>query len=87
VTTVAPRRINHPVLATSLVDLNQQAANALLSATIEFLRKNNITKKSIVNFIEKCPARNRHGSSLKVYRHSATRAQEDPVLMPLPTVI
>jgi hypothetical protein len=76
VTTVAPRRINHPVLATSLVGLNQQAANALLSATIEFLRKNNITKKSIVRFVEKCPARNQHGSGLKIYRQ-LERAQED----------
>ena len=57
-------------------DLNQQGANALLAATFEFLRRNNISKKSILEFTRKHLVRNQRDRSLRVYRE-LEQAQED----------
>ena len=57
-------------------DLNQQGANALLAATFQFLRRNNISKKSILEFTRKHLVRNQRDRSLRVYRE-LEQAQED----------
>jgi hypothetical protein len=57
-------------------DLTQQAANALLGATYDFLRKNNISKATIFKFIRQSADRHRRASNLKVYRE-LEQAQED----------
>src|SRR5258706_250789 len=58
------------------LDLNQQGANALLAATFDFLRRNNISKKSILEFTQKHLVRNQRDRSLRVYRE-LEQAQED----------
>jgi hypothetical protein len=57
-------------------DLNQQGANALLAATFEFLLRNSISKKSILEFTRKHLVRNQRDRSLRVYRE-LEQAQED----------
>jgi hypothetical protein len=57
-------------------DLNQQGANALLAATFDFLRRNRIPKKFILEFIRKHLVRNQRDRSLRVYRE-LEQAQED----------
>jgi len=66
---------NHPKITPGF-DLNQQGANALLAATFEFLRRNNISKKSILEFTQKHLVRNQRDRSLRVYRE-LEQAQED----------
>jgi hypothetical protein len=58
------------------LDLNQQGANALLAATFEFLLRNNISKKFILEFARKYLVRNQRDRSLRVYRE-LEQAQED----------
>jgi hypothetical protein len=57
-------------------DLNQQGANALLTATFDFLRRNNISKKYILEFTRQHLVRNQRDRSLRVYRE-LEQAQED----------
>jgi hypothetical protein len=57
-------------------DLNQQGANALLAATFEFLLRNSISKKSILEFTRQHLVRNQRDRSLRVYRE-LEQAQED----------
>ena len=57
-------------------DLNQQGANALLAATFAFLRRNSISKKSILEFTRQHLVRNHRDRSLRVYRE-LEQAQED----------
>ena len=57
-------------------DLNQQGANALLAATFDFLRRNNISKKFILEFTRKNLVKNQRDRSLRVYRE-LEQAQED----------
>ena len=49
-------------------DLNQQGANALLAATFEFLRRNNISKKFIQDFARTYPTQNQLGRNSRVYK-------------------
>ena len=65
-----------PSKITPGLDLNQQGANALLAATFDFLRRNNISKKSILEFTRKHLVRNQRDRSLRVYRE-LEQAQED----------
>src|ERR1019366_10510367 len=58
------------------LDLNQQGANALLAATFEFLLRNHISKKSILEFTRKYLVRNQSSRSLRMYRE-LEQAQED----------
>jgi hypothetical protein len=58
------------------LDLNQQGAYALLAATFDFLRRNNISKKFILEFARKYLVRNQRDRSLRVYRE-LEQAQED----------
>src|SRR5579859_7401558 len=58
------------------LDLNQQGANALLAATFEFLLRNNISKKFILEFARGYLIRNQRDRSLRVYRE-LEQAQED----------
>jgi hypothetical protein len=57
-----------PSKITAGFDLNQQGANALLAATFEFLLKNNISKKSILEFTRKYPKQTERGRHSRVYR-------------------
>ncbi len=57
-------------------DLNQQGANALLAATFDFLRRNNISKKFILEFTRRNLVKNQRDRSLRVYRE-LEQAQED----------
>jgi len=57
-------------------DLNQQGANALLAATFEFLRRNNISKKFILEFTRNYLVQDQRDRSLRVYRE-LEQAQED----------
>src|ERR1035438_10012821 len=50
------------------LDLNQQGANALLAATFEFLLRNHISKKSILEFTRKYPRHNKLGGNSRTYR-------------------
>jgi hypothetical protein len=65
-----------PLKITPAFDLNQQGANALLAATFEFLLRNKISKKSILEFTRKHLVRNQRDRSLRVYRE-LEQAQED----------
>src|SRR5450631_1353069 len=58
------------------LDLNQQGANALLAATFDFLRRNNISKKFILEFARKYLVRDHRDRCLRVYRE-LEQAQED----------
>jgi hypothetical protein len=49
-------------------DLNQQGAEALLAATFEFLRRNNVSKKSILEFTRKYPTRNQLDGKSRIYK-------------------
>src|ERR1700693_3944630 len=49
-------------------DLNEQGANALLAATFEFLRRNNISKKFIQDFARTYPMQNQLGRNSRVYK-------------------
>ena len=51
-----------------LADLNQQGANALLAATFEFLRRNHISGKTIVQFARDYQFGSRRARGLAVYR-------------------
>jgi len=73
---MAHRKSAHPPKITPAFDLNQQGANALLAATFDFLRGNNISKKSILEFTQKHLVRNQRDRSLRVYRE-LEQAQED----------
>jgi len=53
---------------TSGLDLNQQGASALLAATFEFLLKNNISKRSILEFTRKYSTQNQFGRNLRIYK-------------------
>jgi hypothetical protein len=57
-------------------DLNQQGANALLTATFDFLRRNKISKKSIQDFTRKYPMQNQLGRNSRIYKELEL-AQED----------
>jgi len=65
-----------PSKITPGLDLNQQGANALLTATFDFLRRNKISKKSILEFTRQHLVGNRRDRSLRVYRE-LEQAQED----------
>ena len=65
-----------PKKPTPAFDLNQQGANALLGATFDFLRRNKIPKKTILEFVRKHIVRNQRDRSLRVYRE-LEQAQED----------
>jgi hypothetical protein len=54
--------------STVLSDLTQEGANALLAATFEFLRRNNISGKSIVDFTRKHHVRRQRSRSFLLYR-------------------
>jgi hypothetical protein len=57
-----------PSKITPASDLNQQGANALLAATFQFLRRNNISKKSILEFTRKHPTRNQLDRNSRIYK-------------------
>src|SRR5258708_14130903 len=73
---MARRKSSKPSKITPDFDLNQQGANALLAATFEFLRRNNISKKLILQFTRKHLVKNQRERSLRVYRE-LEQAQED----------
>jgi hypothetical protein len=73
---MARRKSAKPSKITPGFDLNQQGANALLAATFAFLRRNNISKKSILEFTRQHLVRNQRDRSLRVYRE-LEQAQED----------
>ncbi len=73
---MARRKVSKPPKINPNYDLNQQAANALLGATFDFLRKNNIPEETIIKFVRQCSDRNRRASNMKVYRE-LEQAQED----------
>src|SRR5260370_36030865 len=50
------------------LDLNQQGANALLAATFEFLRRNNISRKFILDFARKYLMQNQLGRNARIYK-------------------
>jgi len=51
-----------------LSNLNQEGANALLAATFEFLRWNNISVKSVIDFTRNYYKRRERHMSLRLYR-------------------
>ena len=65
---MAHRKSAHPPKITPAFDLNQQGANALLAATFDFLRGNNISKKFILDFARKYPMRNELGRNSRLYK-------------------
>jgi hypothetical protein len=73
---MARRKPANPPKISPGFDLNQQGANALLAATFDFLCRNNIPKKSILDFTRKHLVRNQRDRSLRVYRE-LEQAQED----------
>jgi hypothetical protein len=73
---MARRKSAKPPKITPGFDLNQQGANALLAATFAFLRRNNISKNSILEFTRQHLVRNHRDRSLRVYRQ-LEQAQED----------
>ena len=73
---MAPQKVTRNAKRSTLVDLNQLGANALLAATFDFLRQNNIPKKSIVDFVKAYSVSRQRGRTLRVYRE-LERAQED----------
>src|ERR1700675_3955787 len=73
---MARRKSAKPSKITPRFDLNQQGANPLLAATFDFLRRNKIPKKSILDFTRQHLVRNQRDRSLRVYRE-LEQAQED----------
>jgi hypothetical protein len=67
--------------ATLRLNLNQQGANALLAATFEFLRHNNIGTKSIVDFTRKYHSRHQRGLSLSLYKELVRTYDDMGVIM------
>jgi len=73
---MARRKSASPSKTIAGLDLNQQGANALLAATFEFLLRNDISKKFILDFARKYLVRNQRSRSLRLYRE-LEQAQED----------
>ncbi|HEY3656737.1 MAG TPA: hypothetical protein VGL34_17345 [Steroidobacteraceae bacterium] len=67
--------------STMLFDLNQQGAIALLAATFEFLRRNNISGKSIVEFTRNYHVSNQRRRSLRLYRKLVRTYDDMGVIM------
>lgn len=67
--------------ATLRASLNQQGANALLAATFEFLRRNEIDTKSIVGFAKKFHSRRQRGMSLSLYKKLVRTYDDMGVIM------
>ncbi len=65
---MARRKSANPPKITPAFDLNQQGANALLAATFDFLRENNISKKFILDFARKYPVRTEIGPNSHLYK-------------------
>lgn len=65
---MARRKPANPPKMSPGFDLNQQGANALLAATFDFLCRNNIPKKSILDFARKYPVQNQRGRYTRVYK-------------------
>jgi hypothetical protein len=61
---------------TKSLDINQQGANALLAATFDFLRRNNISDKFILDFAKKSP-RERSGKKESRLLSDLIRASEN----------
>ena len=73
---MARKKMMKPAKANIGIDLNLQGAHALLAATFEFLRRNNVSKKAVLDFARSFPSRNHRGRSLRIYKE-LERAQED----------
>jgi hypothetical protein len=65
---MARRKSTNPSKITPAFDLNQQGANALLAATFDFLRGNNISKKFIQDFARKYPKQNGARQNSRLYK-------------------
>jgi len=70
------RKPAKPSKITPGLDLNQQGANALLAGTFEFLLRNNISKKFILEFARGYLVRNERDHHSRIYRNLEL-AQED----------
>jgi hypothetical protein len=62
-------------------DLDQQGANALLAATFEFLLRNNISGKSIIEFTRNYHIRDQKRRSLRLYRDLVRTYDDMGVIM------
>ncbi len=62
------RKPTKPSKVTTSLDLNQQGANALLAATFEFLLRNNISKKFILEFARKYRKPSELGRNAQIYK-------------------
>src|ERR1022692_3593519 len=60
---------------------NQQGATALLAATFDFLRRNNIADKAIVNFARQNCLRRQSRENLRSYRRLMRTYEDMGVLM------
>jgi hypothetical protein len=78
---MAPQGMTRTGKATLRASLNQQGADALLAATFEFLRRNNIATKSIVGFARKYHSRHQRGLSLRLYRELVRTYDDMGVIM------
>src|SRR6266702_3425742 len=65
---MARRKPANPSKTIAGLDLNQQGANALLAATFEFLRRNNISNKFILDFARKYLTQNQLGRNSRIFR-------------------
>jgi hypothetical protein len=78
---MAPQEMTRIGNATFRANLNQQGANALLAATFEFLRCNDIATKSIVDFARKYHSRHQRGLSLRLYKELVRTYDDMGVIM------
>lgn len=65
----------------SPVDLNHQGANALLAAAFEFLRRNRVSARSIVEFTRRYHARPAANQGLRLYRELVRTYDDIGVIM------
>ena len=66
---------------TKSLDFSQQGANVLLAATCEFLRRNNITREAIVEFVRRSPRRQQGDRRLRQYRERVHAYEHMGVIM------
>jgi hypothetical protein len=78
---MTPQEMTRIGKATFRANLNQQGANALLAATFEFLRCNDIATKSIVDFARKYHSRHQRGLSLRLYKELVRTYDDMGVIM------
>jgi hypothetical protein len=77
----SPPKMTKATKSTALTDLNQEGANALLAATFEFLHRNNISGKSIIDFTRKHHIRRQRRRSFRLYRELVRTYDDMGVIM------